>query len=88
MAVRPPVVTESPALPREEAAAWRAIGAGWRQLYGSFSKLGVSFEWHDFEAAEAMDWARSFHEGSAEICLNLAGHGAVRWNGMELQSGR
>ena len=72
-------------LPREEAAAWRAIGAGWRQLYGSFNKLGVSFEWHDFEAAEPIDWARSFHEGSTEICLNLAGHGSVRCGGMEVQ---
>ena len=70
-------------LPRDEAAAWQSIGAGWRQLYGSFHKLGVSFEWHDFTAATAMDWAKSFHEGSAEICLNLAGHGTVSWNGAE-----
>jgi AraC family transcriptional regulator len=75
--------TPTPALPREEAAAWRAIGAGWRQLYGSFRRLGVSFEWHDFTTAEPVDWARSFHEGSTEICLNLAGHGTVRWNGKE-----
>lgn len=85
MAVRPPAVTEAAALPREEAAAWRAIGAGWRQLYGSFRKLGVSFEWHDFEAKEPIDWARSFHEGGTEICLNLAGRGSVRWNGTEAQ---
>jgi AraC-like DNA-binding protein len=69
--------------PREEAAAWRSIGAGWRQLHGSFSKLGVSFEWHDFNTEKAVDWALSFHEGSVEICLNLAGHGVVRWNGSE-----
>ena len=65
-------------LPREETAAWQAIGAGWRQLYGSFRDVGVSFEWHDFKADEAVDWARSFHVGSVEICLNLAGHGSVR----------
>ena len=74
---------DSTALPREEAAAWRAIGAGWRQLYGSFRKQGVSFEWHDFTAAKIFDWGCSFHEGSAEICLNLAGHGSVCWNGKE-----
>ncbi|MEY4387984.1 MAG: Transcriptional regulator containing domain, AraC family, partial [Verrucomicrobiota bacterium] len=85
MAVRSPVVPNTAALPREEAAAWRAIGAGWRQLYGSFRKLGVSFEWHDFEAKEPLDWARSFHEGSTEICLNLAGAGSVRCGGMEVQ---
>jgi AraC family transcriptional regulator len=70
--------SELPALPREEAAAWQAVGAGWRQLYGSFRQLGVSFEWHDFKAETAMDWSRSFHKGSTEICLNLAGHGWVR----------
>jgi len=67
----------------EEAAAWQAIGAGWRQLYGSFRQLGVSFEWHDFAAKTSVDWAQSFHPGSTEICLNLAGHGSVRWNGTE-----
>ena len=70
-------------LPQAEAAAWQAIGAGWRQLYGSFSKLGVSFEWHDFKADTPVDWSRSFHPGSTEICLNLSGHGSVRWQGDE-----
>ena len=85
MAARQSTTPDTAALPREEAAAWRAVGAGWRQLYGSFRKLGVSFEWHDFEAKEPIDWARSFHEGSTEICLNLAGRGSVRWSGMEVQ---
>jgi AraC family transcriptional regulator len=80
--LRTPTVSDStavnPVLPREEAAAWRAIGVGWRQLYGSFRKLGVSFEWHDFKAEEPVNWATSFHEGSVEICLNLAGNGLVR----------
>ena len=79
--MKTPPQRESPArnaaLPREEAAAWRAVGAGWRQLYGSFRKLGVSFEWHDFKANTPVDWARSFHVGSTEICLNLSGHGRV-----------
>jgi AraC family transcriptional regulator len=61
-----------------EAVAWRAVGAGWRQLFGSFGRLGVSFEWHDFRAETDFDWARSFHPGSLELCLNLAGAGEVR----------
>lgn len=40
--------------------------------------MGVSFEWHDFEALSEVDWGRSFHPDSVEICLNLAGTGVVR----------
>lgn len=65
------------ALPFGEAEAWRAIGDGWRPLFGSFQKLGVSFEWHDFETSAELDWGRSFHPGSVEICLNLSGRGEV-----------
>lgn len=64
-------------LPFSETAAWRAIGAGWMQLHGSFQDLGFSFEWHDFKSDRSFDWARSFHPGSIEICLNLSGHGEV-----------
>lgn len=60
-----------------EVAAWAAIGAGWRQLFGSFGSLGFSLEWHDFNATEPIDWARSFHPGSVELCLNLSGQGSV-----------
>jgi AraC-like DNA-binding protein len=63
--------------PFTEAEAWDAIGAGWRPLFGSFRKLGFSFEWHDFESARELDWARSFHPGSIELCLNLAGTGTL-----------
>lgn len=63
--------------PFGEAAAWRAVGQGWRQLFGSFHNLGFSFEWHDFLLNEGLDWSRSFHPGSIEIVLNLAGHGTV-----------
>jgi AraC-like DNA-binding protein len=34
----------------------------------------VSIEWHDFACDKPRDWARSFHPGSFEICLNLSGH--------------
>ncbi|MFM7102701.1 MAG: helix-turn-helix transcriptional regulator [Verrucomicrobiota bacterium] len=60
-----------------EAATWRAIGAGWRQLFGDFSRLGVSFEWHDFRVESDFDWAPSFHPGSTELCLNLEGEAEV-----------
>ena len=68
-----------------EAAVWRAIGAGWKQLYGSFQKLGVSFEWHDFVADDSFDWSSSFHPGSVEICLNLQGTGIVSLNGKRME---
>lgn len=63
--------------PFTEAEAWDTIGAGWRPLFGNFRKLGFSFEWHDFETARELDWARSFHPGSIELCLNLAGSGTL-----------
>jgi AraC family transcriptional regulator len=60
-----------------EAAAWQAIGDGWRPLHGNFQQLGVSFEWHDFHCAKPVDWARSFHPDSLEVCLNITGNGRV-----------
>lgn len=60
-----------------EAALWRAVGARWRQLAGDFPRLGVSFEWHELPAGGEVDWAPSFHPGSVELCLNLAGAGEV-----------
>jgi AraC-like DNA-binding protein len=56
-----------------EAPAWSAVGAGWRPLFGNFRRLGFSFESHDFTPATELDWARSFHPGSVELCLNLDG---------------
>jgi AraC-like DNA-binding protein len=60
-----------------EVEAWRAVGAGWRQLHGSFQEIGVSFEWHDFLNLEPLDWGKSFHPGSLEVCFNLAGSADV-----------
>ena len=68
-----PVFTERP--------AWIAIGEGWRHLHGSVRGAGVSFEWHDFKSHKEFDWGRSFHPGSVEVCLNLAGNGSVAFNG-------
>ena len=65
----------------DEAATWRAAGAAWRQLFGSYRELGVSFEWHEFENAEEMNWGASFHPGGLELCLNLSGNGQVTAGG-------
>jgi AraC-like DNA-binding protein len=61
-----------------ESSAWAQVKEGWRQLYGSFSRQGVSVENHEFQAPKAVDWGRSFHRDSVELCLNLRGTGFVR----------
>jgi AraC-like DNA-binding protein len=79
--VRPPVQRVEPSAGTPafaEAPAWSAVGAGWRPLFGSFRKLGFSFEWHDFTSAKELDWARSFHPGSIELCLNLDGSATIK----------
>lgn len=68
-----------------EADAWAAVGRGWRPLFGRFSDLGVSFEWHEFELHKPLDWARSFHAGSLELCLNLSGSAAVTCDGQAIE---
>jgi AraC family transcriptional regulator len=68
-----------------EDAVWAALGAEWRHLGGSFRRHGFSFEWHDLEPESEVDWSRSFHEGSVEICLNLAGGGHVSAGGDRLE---
>lgn len=52
---------------------WAGVSGTWQPLYGSFAELGVSVEWHDFHTARDLDWSRSFHPGSVEVCLNFAG---------------
>lgn len=60
-----------------EAPTWRAIGAGWRPLFGNFHAHGFSFEWHDFKTEEELNWSPSFHPGSLELCLNLDGQATL-----------
>ena len=62
---------------RPESGAWDGVRAGWTHAYGGFDRLGVSVELHDFRADAELDWGRSFHPESVEICLNLAGTGKV-----------
>ncbi len=64
-------------VPFSETPAWRHLGTGWRPLFGNYRELGFSFEWHDFTSAEELDWARSFHPGSVELCLNLDGRAVL-----------
>ena len=60
-----------------ENSAWAQVKEGWRQLYGSFAREGVSVENHEFEATKVVNWGRSFHRNSVELCLNLRGTGTV-----------
>jgi AraC-like DNA-binding protein len=46
-------------------------------LHGSFETDGISVEWHEFSLDRDMDWGRSFHPGSLEICLNFSGTGTL-----------
>jgi AraC-like DNA-binding protein len=43
--------------------------------------LGVSIELHEFEWSRPFEWSRTFHPCSLEICLNLAGSGALSCGG-------
>lgn len=59
--------------PTSEGPAWREIRGLWQPLHGSFSEQGLSLEWHEFQLDNDLDWARSFHAGSLEICVNYSG---------------
>jgi AraC-like DNA-binding protein len=61
-----------------EALTWSQVSATWKQLYGAFQRIGVSFEWHELATERPFDWSKSFHPESVEICLNLAGSGFVQ----------
>ncbi len=61
-----------------EKGAWDSVKHGWRQLYGNFSQQGLSVEQHDFISSKPLNWARSFHHDSLELCLNLSGEGIVK----------
>ena len=73
--MKPPAdpIAHAPAAPAQEDAAWRGINGTWRPLHGNFFQGGLSVEWHDFHVERDMDWGRSFHPGSLEICLNFSG---------------
>jgi AraC family transcriptional regulator len=70
-----------------EGPAWHSVGAGWRPIFGNYHDLGFSFEWHDFSTGQDLDWSRSFHPKSVELCLNLEGVGKVRDGQGEVEIG-
>ncbi len=80
-ALRSELKARGHAEPFGEAAAWRAVGAGWRPLFGNYRELGFSFEWHEFSSPKELDWAASFHPGSLELCVNLEGTGRIECDG-------
>ncbi len=60
-----------------EREAWRSVCAGWCPLFAGFREWGFSVEWHSFQCPFQLDWSRSFHPESLEICLNLDGRGRL-----------
>ncbi len=68
----------APSTPTQEDAAWKDIHGTWLPLHGGFFEHGLSVEWHDFRIEKDMDWGRSFHPGSLEICLNFSGTGTLQ----------
>ena len=60
-----------------ERPFWAALPGAWHPLCGSFSGMGWSFEWHDFESATRVEWGKSFHPQGLEVCLNLSGTGRL-----------
>ena len=70
-----------------EQGAWREIAGEWRQLFGSFAREGVSVEHHRFRTERELNWSRSFHPDSLEICLNFEGSGRLHADGQEAAVG-
>ncbi len=60
-----------------ESQLWADFVHGWKPLFGKFNTLGFSFEWHEFKADREVEWNRSFHPESLEICLNIDGTGFI-----------
>lgn len=46
-------------------------------MHGGIFSQGFSLEWHDFHLSDTLDWAKSFHEETLEICLNFGGQGTI-----------
>ncbi|MDB6171106.1 MAG: Transcriptional regulator, AraC family [Chthoniobacteraceae bacterium] len=56
-----------------EKLVWQEVRGVWKPLHGSFSRDGISIEWHEFHNDHPLEWGRSFHPWSLEICLNFSG---------------
>src|SRR5437660_9431805 len=66
---------------------WIENQTGPRLLHGGFNEYGFSIEGYDFECPGTVDWSRSFHADSLELCLNLEGEGSVGHKADVLQFG-
>jgi AraC family transcriptional regulator len=71
------------ASPTAENGAWSPISGTWKQLHGGFPGTGLSIEWHHFHLDSDLDWGRSFHRDSLEICLNFSGSGIFQDDGVD-----
>lgn len=58
-----------------EKDVWKEIQGKWNQLFGDFPKEGISVEWHDFSTPRLLEWKKSIHPESLEICINFEGSG-------------
>jgi AraC-like DNA-binding protein len=67
-----------------ERPIWCAVGKGWYHLHGTVKEEGVSIEWHDFVVQDKLDWGRTFHPRTVEVCLNHEGYGRISSNGREI----
>lgn len=65
-----------------EYGAWKAIDGTWRRLHTN-ARANFGVEWHDFRLARDLDWGRTFHPGTLEVCLNFSGTGTLRDSGTE-----
>ncbi len=58
-----------------EKEIWKEVDGDWKLLFGGFDTAGISVEWHDFLTPRLLEWGKSFHPESLEICLNFEGKG-------------
>ncbi len=68
--------------PTSEGPAWKDIRGVWQPLHGNFAEQGLSLEWHEFQLDKDLNWARSFHPGSLEICVNYSGSAWIERDGI------
>ena len=61
-----------------EGGVWAGVDGEWRRLHGAFESGRASLEWHSFRIERVLEWRRSFHHRSLEICLNFGGRGGLR----------
>jgi AraC family transcriptional regulator len=72
--------SEPSALVLDETPIWLSTQRESRHIYGDLEDEGIVVEWHNFEldAGSRLEWLRSSHSNTLELCLNLAGHGSLQ----------